>query len=361
MADNENVNSPSTDSGSLSRRHALRGLAAVAGGGALVTGLGAGTARAAGSGGRPAVRTYVLVHGTHSAGAFWGAIGRELALRGHRVVAVDQPLHGTEKFIPKAYQTQDLRALATEPSPVAALTLDDYERRVTRAVRRAALLGGPVVLVGHSMGGVSVSRVADAVPELLAHICYMAAFCPSRSMPSLSDCASSPEGQQALTPLRQVGDPGKLGVLRLNWRTGDRRELARFKEMICADYSAAAFLRVLDGMQTDESMTAYGDRAVGRAGTWGRVPRSYLRFGKDRTVATALQDRMIAEADELTPHNRFRVYDFPSSGHLGPEDPSRVTDLLHGLPVRRLAPLHWQPRNTPVDLPEHGGRGDPPE
>lgn len=345
MADNKNPHPTGT-----SRRGALRGLAAAGGALALTAtgaGMSAGTAHAAS---RPApaavpssadapapasapVRTYVLVHGTHSAAAFWTAIGRELSLRGHRVIAVDQPLHGTEKFIPKAYQAQDLRALATEPSPVAALTLDDFERRVTGVVRRAARLHGPVILVGHSMGGVSVSRVGNAVPELLDHICYMAAFCPSRTMPSLNDCAASPEGQQAISPLRQIGDPEKLGVLRLNWRTADRRELAVFKEMICAEYTDAEFLRVLEGMQTDESMTAYGNRAVGRAGTWGRIPRTYLRFGRDRTVATALQDRMIAEADALTPHNRFTVHDFPTSGHLGPTDPSRIANVLHGLPL----------------------------
>ncbi|WP_030594965.1 alpha/beta hydrolase [Streptomyces fulvoviolaceus] len=332
MADNENSESTNTPySSGTSRRRALQALAASAGGAALAVGMGAGTARATDTDG---VRTYVLVHGTHSAAAFWTAIGRELALRGHRVVAVDQPLHGTGKFIPKAYQAQNLRALATEPSPVAALTLDDFERRVTAAVRRAARLDGPVILVGHSMGGLSVSRVADAVPELLAHICYMAAFCPSRSMPSLNDCASSPEGQHAITPLDQIiGDPAKLGVLRLNWRTADRRDLAVFKEMICEDYPDAEFLRVLEGMQTDESMTAYGDRAVGRAATWGRIPRTYLRFGKDKTLATQLQDRMIAEADELTPHNRFTVHDFPNAGHMGPSDPARVTDVLHGLPL----------------------------
>lgn len=327
MADNENF---------TGRRHVMR-VAAGIGGAALAAGLGAPNASAAdadglGSRRRNAVRTYVLVHGTHSAGAFWTAIGRELALRGHRVIAVDQPLHGTERFMPKAYQTQDLPGLATEASPVAALTLDDYERRVTGVVRRAARLGGPVVLVGHSMGGVSVSRVGNAVPELLAHICYMAALCPSRSMPSLNACAASPEGQRAITPLDQlVGDPEKLGVLRLNWRTSDRRDLAVFKEMICADYSDLAFLRVLEGMQTDESMTAYDGRAVGRAETWGRIPRTYLRFGKDRTVATQLQDRMIAEADALTPDNRFTVRSIPDAGHLGPEDPTRVTDMLHGL------------------------------
>lgn len=143
---------------------------------------------------------------------------------------MDQPLHGTEKFIPKAYQAQDLRALATEPSPVAALTLDDFERRVTGAVRRAARLGGPVVLVGHSMGGLSVSRVADAVPELLSHICYMAAFCPSRTMPSLMDCASSRRGNTPSTRCtrsatrRNWGCCASTGVppTAVNWRPSRR-------------------------------------------------------------------------------------------------------------------------------------------
>lgn len=321
-----------------SRRQALRGFTASAGAAALAVGLGATPATATTTGARThRVRTYVLVHGTHSAGTFWTAIARELSLRGHRTITVDQPLHGTEKFIPRSYQPQDLKALATEPSPVAALTLDDFEQRVTTAVRRAASLGNgddPVILVGHSMGGLSLSRVGNAVPELLSHIAYMAAFCPSRTMPSLNDCASSPEGQHAITPWDQlIGDPEKLGVLRLNWRTGARRDLAVFKEMICADYTDAEFLRVLEGMQTDESMTAYAGRAVGNRTTWGRLPRTYLRFGKDRTVAPELQDRMIEEANALTPHNPFKVHNFPTAGHMGPSDPTKVADILHALRV----------------------------
>jgi pimeloyl-ACP methyl ester carboxylesterase len=88
MADNEKSTGIPWSSGP-SRRTALRGLAATAGGAALAASLGGGTAHATGT--ADGVRTYVLVHGTHSAAAFWTAIGRELALRGHRVVAVDQP------------------------------------------------------------------------------------------------------------------------------------------------------------------------------------------------------------------------------------------------------------------------------
>jgi pimeloyl-ACP methyl ester carboxylesterase len=310
------------------RRTALRGLGLAVGGMALAGGLGASRAVAEP---RRGPTTYVLVHGTHSAGAFWMPIARELTLRGHRVVMVDQPGHGAEAFVPESYQRQDLKAMAVEPSPLKGLGLDDYEARVTGIVRRAAR-NGPVVLVGHSLGGVSVSRVGNAVPHLLHHICYMAAFCPSRALPTADACTAAPENANAVSPVElMVGDPDQLGVLRLNFRAGDSRELALLKEMICADYPDADFRRILAGMQTDEPITAYAGRAVGRADSWGRIPRTYLRFGRDRTIATALQDRMVAEADALTPGNRFRVHDFPEASHIGPLDPASITEVLDTL------------------------------
>ncbi|MEV7210249.1 MULTISPECIES: alpha/beta hydrolase [unclassified Streptomyces] len=321
--------------GGTTRRTALRGLGLAVGGMASATVLGTSPAAAAP---RHGITTYVLVHGTHSAGAFWTPIARELVLRGHRVVMVDQPRHGAEAFVAESYQRQDLAAMAVEPSPLKGLGLDDYEARVTGVVRRAAR-NGPVVLVGHSLGGVSVSRVADAVPHLLHHICYMAAFCPSRALPTADACTAAPENADAVSPVElTVGDPDRLGVLRLNFRTGVSGELALLKEMICADYPDADFRRTLAGMQTDEPVAAYAGRAVGRAGRWGRVPRTYLRFGRDRTIATALQDRMIAEADASTPGNSFHVHDFPGASHVGPLDPTPVTDVLDALAARGFPP-----------------------
>ncbi|MEU7581681.1 alpha/beta hydrolase [Streptomyces sp. NPDC041068] len=272
--------------------------------------------------------TYVLVHGTHSQGAYWLPVARELTSRGHRVIAVDLPLHGSQAFVPESYQRQDLAAMATEPSPVAALSLDDYEQHVTHVVRRAAA-HGPVVLVGHSLGGATVSRVGNAVPDLLHHIGYMAAFCPSPALPTPDACTAAPENANALIPYDQiVGNPAQLGVMRLNPRTSATNDLKALREMMCADYPHNAFRQRLGSMQTDESTTAYAGRAVGRTETWGRLPRTYLRFGKDRTIATELQDRMIAEADARTPHNPFQVHDFPTASHLGPLAPTPVANAL---------------------------------
>lgn len=202
-----------------------------------------------------------------AAGAFWMPIARELTLRGHRVVMVDQPRHGVEAFVPESYQRQDLKAMAAEPSPLKGLGLEDYEARVTGIVRRAAR-NGPVVLVGHSLGGVSVSRVGDAVPHLLHHICYMAAFCPSRVLPTADACTAAPENANAVSPVElTVGDPDRLGVLRLNFRTGDSHGLALLKEMICADYPDAEFRRILASTcrPTSPSPLMRAERSAGLA------------------------------------------------------------------------------------------------
>jgi len=51
---------------------------------------------------------------------------RSLAGRGCRVLAIDLPGHGLKAKFPEAYLRQDLAALATEPSPLKDVTLDDY-------------------------------------------------------------------------------------------------------------------------------------------------------------------------------------------------------------------------------------------
>ncbi|WP_405990527.1 alpha/beta hydrolase [Streptomyces sp. NBC_00986] len=272
------------------------------------------------------------MHGTHSAGAFWMPIARELTPRGHRVVMVDQRRHGAEAFVPESYQRQDLEAMAAEPSPLKGLGLEDYEARVTGIERRAASGTERPGGAGRAQPGWRIGqpcrrcRPASAAPHLLH------GGCPSRVLPTADACTAAPENANAVSPVElTVGDPDRLGVLRLDFRTGDSRAPALLKEMICADYPDAEFRRTPAGMQTDEPVAAYAGRAVGRADSWGRVPRTYLRFGRDRTIATALQDRMIAEADALTPDNTFRDHDFPGASHVGPLDPVPVAEILDTL------------------------------
>lgn len=58
-----------------------------------------------------------------------------------------------------------------------------------------------------------------------------------------------------------------------------------------------------------------GDARV-QADTWGTIARSYIRLTEDCSLPIAMQDRLIAEADALTPDNRYDVHAMDTS-HVG--------------------------------------------
>lgn len=280
------------------------------------------------------VATVVLV-----AGANGGPGGdAELTLRGHRTVGVELPGHnpGDGQFR-RAYQCpQNLAALATEPSPMAGITLDDYVRATVAVVRRAAR-NGPVVLWGGSMGGATLSRVGNEVPHLIERLVYSAAFC-CVDLPSVGDYLATPEAADTL--LFDLGDaaladPAVIGGTRTNFRTADPAVLAKLKEALCAGATDAEFLAMLNGMSPDESAQVPLDDARGDRDTWGRIPRTYIRHTLDRCIPLALQDRMIAEADRLTPGNKFDVRSVATSHAPDAAGWRAIVEIVDGLVQRR--------------------------
>jgi pimeloyl-ACP methyl ester carboxylesterase len=289
--------------------------------------------------------TFVLVPGAGGTSFGWTPVVRELALLGHRSLPVELPGHGFDAIFPDGYQCpQNLDALARARSPLAELTLADYVEHTTAMVRAAAA-HGPVVLVGHSLGGSVVTGVANTAPDLLARIVYVAAFC-CVDLPSLVAYAQTPENAESLArtaPEVGVGDPTLTGAMRTNPRTGDPRQLDTLAAILMADLDPARVPAVLSyATQPDESIrVALADARV-HVTTWGRIARTYIRTTKDRALPIALQDRMIAEADRLTPDNPFNVLSLNSS-HLAPiTRPAELAALL----VRPWASSRVDTRST---------------
>lgn len=278
--------------------------------------------------------TFVFVHGANGNGASYAPLMSGLGMAGYRALAVDLPGHGASANFLVSYQApQNLDAFATAPSPVLArTTLADNVRHVVGVVRAVAARG-PVILVGQSMGGATITRVGNAIPDVVARLVYVSAFCCVR-LRSLVDCYASPEGADTLIPLiPSVGDPQRLGVTRTNWRSADPEFLAGARAALATGYREAAFHTMLNGLEPDESLTVIGDDARGEPGTWGRIPRSYIRFTLDRALPLALQERMIDEADAATPGNRFDVHSLPAP-HVGPQDPDPLVRILATLARR---------------------------
>lgn len=309
----------------LSRRHFL-GTAVL---GASATGVGA-MREPGGGAAKRGEPTFVLVHGANGNAGSFAPLVAGLAVAGRRALAVDLPGHGPAGHFPPSYQApQDPTALAAAPSPLAGLRLADNVDHVTRVVRRVAA-HGPVVLVGHSMGGATITRVANEVPHLIARLVYLTAFCCVR-LRSVLDCFATPEGGTTLlSALPSLTDPERTGVTRTNWRSADPGFIAAAKAALADGYDDNAFLAALNAMEPDESWAVVIDDARGEPATWGRVPRTYLRCTRDRAVPLALQDRMIAEADEATPRNRFDVHALDAP-HLGPRHPRPLVRVLTSL------------------------------
>ncbi|MBN6055044.1 alpha/beta hydrolase [Nonomuraea sp. RK-328] len=252
----------------------------------------------------------MLVHGSGSSSFMWAPVQRELALLGHRSFAVDLPGHGLDAQYPVAYQApQDLDAWAGEPSKLAGVTLQDNIDMVVDVVRRVAV-HGPVVLVGASLGGTAITGVGNTVPELVDRLVYISAWsCVQRANPI--EYMQEPEfGASLMAPLHafNVGDPARLGVGRANYRTADATLLAALKAAIMADVTDEQFRAFLNILQPDESIAVMTADARVRAETWGTIARSYIRLTGDRTLPVAMQDRLIAEADALTPDNPYDVH-----------------------------------------------------
>ncbi|WP_327669526.1 MULTISPECIES: alpha/beta hydrolase [unclassified Streptomyces] len=284
---------------------------------------------------RDANPTFVLVHGSGSSSLMWAPVQRELALLGHRSFAVDLPGHGFDAQYPAAYQApQDLDAWAAEPSTLAGITLQDNIDMVVDVVRRVAE-HGPVVLVGASLGGTTITGVGNAVPGLVNRLVYISAWsCVQRANP-VEYMQETEFGESLLAPLAalNVGNPAELGVGRANYRTSDPKMLAALKAAIMADGTDDQFRAFLNILQPDESLAVMMSDARGHADTWGTIARTYIRLTGDRSLPVAMQDRLIADADALTPDNPYDVHTLATS-HVGfLLKPAEVTSILDQLTV----------------------------
>lgn len=237
--------------------------------------------------------TFVLVHGAFCGAAVWSPLVRELTLRGHRALAVDLPGHGLSAVVPDG---------PGSPSGMAGIGTADEAAAVGEVVARAAV-NGPVVLVGHSRGGVTVTAVANALPDLLERVVYVSAWC----------CAGRPQSVYAALPENAdnlfdpllggllAGDPGSLGAIRVAW-PADGELLDGLQAALLADGTRAELRAYLHTQDADESLAIDEVATQVDPASWRTLPHSYVRLLRDRALPLALQDRFVTDTDALLLH-----------------------------------------------------------
>jgi pimeloyl-ACP methyl ester carboxylesterase len=95
---------------------------------------------------------FVLIHGGFHGAWCWNRTIPEMENLGHSAIAIDIPGHGNR--------------------------VDEEATMASRLEAVLDVLQPGDVLVGHSGGGLEITRAADAAPELVSHVIYLAAALP---------------------------------------------------------------------------------------------------------------------------------------------------------------------------------------
>jgi pimeloyl-ACP methyl ester carboxylesterase len=131
--------------------------------------------------------SFVLIPGAMHGRWTWDRIVPRLEAAGHEVIAPDLPGMGTNQSI-----------------PVEEVTLADWGDFVADQVRAAK---APVVLAGHSRGGLVIGEAAERVPDRLAGLIYLTALLvpPGQSLADITGHRPDPDA----TP----PDPAELAAM----------------------------------------------------------------------------------------------------------------------------------------------------
>lgn len=205
-------------------------------------------------------RSYVLVHGAWMGAWCWNDVAAGLRAKGATVATVELPAHGADQ------------------TPLPEATLDAYAAKVRAAVEASAT---PVVLVGHSMGGVVVTAVAETSGAKIAKVVYLGAYMPKDGQ-SLTDLAMTDAGSH-LGPVLQID--AELGVARI--------PMDKLADIFIADGTPSQ-VALLTSNYRDEPLAPFVTPVHTTPAGWGAVTKAYIFTKDDHALSYGLQQTMTA-------------------------------------------------------------------
>ncbi|MGW1813756.1 alpha/beta fold hydrolase [Streptomyces sp. NPDC002125] len=268
----------------------------------------------------------VLVHGAWHSSAQWAPTQRALAGTGAASVAVDLPGHGFDAPLPTGYLKPGRPGLLTEKSQLATVTMEECAEAVVSTLRQVRRYR-TVVLVAHSAGGGPASLAAELAPELVDRIVYLSAFVPG-GRPRFADYLGSPENATALGQHLTLGDPEALGAVRIDPLSPDPAYVQELRQTYYHDVPPDRFDRWRTALSPDLPVAVPMSPVAVTAARWGRIARTFLRCAEDRALTPAVQDLMIAEADQAFPASPFTVRTLPGGHSPFAARPRRLAEAL---------------------------------
>ncbi len=223
--------------------------------------------------------TIILIHGAFAESASWDRVIDPLLHAGHPVIAAANPLRGV---------ASDAEAVSD----------------VIRSVE------GPVVLVGHSYGGMVISNVDPSAGEIVGLV-YVAAFAPEAGEDCIELSGRFPGSTlgEVLEPTPRSDGPTDLTIAQ-----------DRFSEQFAADLPTVIAHRMACTQRpiTQEALAEGSGEPL-----WKDLPSWFVFGEQDRNIPAALQRHMADRAGAM------RVVGIEGASHaIAVSNPEATADLI---------------------------------
>ncbi|HVI46216.1 MAG TPA: alpha/beta hydrolase [Chitinophaga sp.] len=232
----------------------------------------------------------VLVHGAFGAASNFNKVLPELYKLGYsKIITLDLPGHGKDK------------------TDTSQHSLDSYRDKVLAAIGNE----NNVVLVGHSMGGVVISAVADKIPGQIKKLVYLTAFLPKDNETLLA-----------------ITQKDKQSIFGHNLIISADHSSATLKkegvvDVLCKDCAASDQEDLITAASIPESLKPFATPVSLTHERFGSVPKYYIHATKDMAIGPELQKEMAATAE-----NVVREYNIDGSHFLQLSHPQLVAKYI---------------------------------
>jgi pimeloyl-ACP methyl ester carboxylesterase len=241
------------------------------------------------------VSDLVMIHGAWQGSWAWAGIIPKLEAMGFRCHAVDMPGNGSD---------------ATKPKDVSMAMYMAYLRGLLDGI------GAPVIVLGHSSGGIIASQLGELEASRVQGIIYIAGMMLPSGMKFaelVGEYAKKDTAALGIVPHLAWSRDGETSTV----KPGAARKI--FYQDCSAAKASAAAKQLRPHPQRGRDIAAHLTK-----GRFGKIPRAYIEAKQDQSVLHKMQRRM----QKLVPGARCYTIDTGHAPQLArPDELAKILSL----------------------------------